>query len=90
MSVRVRLPSYALYAGRPRADTITPSSGPLAGGTPVRIDGYRLADATAVLIGVTTVPFETDGPNGLVCTTPAGSAPGSVQVGVILPAPWAR
>lgn len=65
---------------------ISPSSGPLAGGTQVTISGVNLTTATAVSFGGIMATGLTATPAGaIVVTTPASTVNGSIDVQVITP-----
>ena len=69
----------------PTVTGISPTAGPLAGGTSVTITGTNLAGATAVKFGSTAVTtFSSDTATQIVLTSPAGSA-GTVDVTVVTP-----
>jgi hypothetical protein len=74
------LVSYGLPG--PEVLTVSPTSGPVAGGTTVTITGANLADATAVDFGTTSVThFISDSASQIVLVSPAGT--GTVNVSVV-------
>ncbi len=71
-----------INSAAPTVTAISPTAGPLAGGTSVTITGTNLAGATAVTFGTTTVTtFTSDTDTQIVLNSPAGSA-GPVDVTV--------
>lgn len=77
---------YGADTGLPaRIETITPSSGPAAGGTVVTITGDNMVDATSVTFGGTAgTAFTKVDDNTVRATTPAKPA-GAVAVAVVDP-----
>jgi outer membrane autotransporter protein len=75
------------YTSLPVVTSITPSSGPIAGGQPVTISGQNFANATSVTIGGLAVGTFTVGGGGttISTTTPGPHAPGQVNVVVTTP-----
>ncbi|HEY1742002.1 MAG TPA: chitobiase/beta-hexosaminidase C-terminal domain-containing protein [Granulicella sp.] len=73
------------YASGPAVGSISPSSGPIAGGTPVTINGTNFTGATAVKFGSTAAASFTVVPPGNSITTvsPAGSN-GTVDITVVM------
>ena len=69
------------YTTGPAVTSVNPASGPLAGGTLVRITGANLAGATAVKFGTNTATIKTDAAGSITATAPAGSA-GTVDITV--------
>ncbi|MBS0582880.1 MAG: IPT/TIG domain-containing protein, partial [Proteobacteria bacterium] len=66
----------------PTVTAVTPSAGPLAGGTSVTITGANLAGITAVKFGATNAAsFTVNSATQVTATAPAGSA-GTVDVTV--------
>lgn len=63
---------------------IAPSSGPLEGGTQVRIDGKGLVDGSLIFFASQSVRSTLSG-GSLVARTPPGSGPGPVSVKVVAP-----
>jgi hypothetical protein len=72
------------YFAPPAVTSITPSSGPVAGGTGVTITGANFAGATAVRFGTATASFIVNGAAQITATSPAGTA-GMVDVTVTTP-----
>jgi hypothetical protein len=69
----------------PTVTGISPTAGPLAGGTSVTITGTNLTDAMAVNFGATVVTiFTSDTGTQIVLNSPAGGA-GTVDVTVVTP-----
>ena len=69
----------------PTVTLVTPSSGPLAGGTSLTITGTALTGATAITVGGTAcTSFSVTNATTATCTTPAGTA-GSASVEVTTP-----
>ena len=68
----------------PAVTSISPTTGPSAGGTPVTITGTNLIGATAVKFGTATAPILTNTGTTLTTTSPAGSA-GIVDITVTTP-----
>ena len=67
-----------LSTTRPGVDSISPDSGPVAGGNKVTIYGYGFTDVTSVEFGSTKAKFTIDqasesAPTKLVATVPAGT-----------------
>jgi hypothetical protein len=74
------------YAAAPAVTSISPTSGPLVGGTTVTLTGTGLTGATAVAVGANpATTFAVVNATTLTFTTPAGLA-GAVQVTVTTPA----
>jgi IPT/TIG domain/FG-GAP repeat len=70
------------YVAVPTVTAVSPSAGPLSGGTSVTISGTNFAGATAVEFGSTAATsYATDSSTQITATSPAGSA-GSVDVTV--------
>ncbi|MGZ4342274.1 MAG: beta strand repeat-containing protein [Solirubrobacteraceae bacterium] len=69
------------YANGPTVATISPSSGPTAGGTSVTITGANLANATTVKFGTSVATINSNTATQIVAIAPAGSA-GAVDVTV--------
>ncbi|MEI9982556.1 MAG: IPT/TIG domain-containing protein [Aliidongia sp.] len=73
------------YVPRPTVTGLSPSAGPLAGGTLVTITGTNLSGAGAVSFGSTsTLIFEVDSDTSITATAPSGAA-GKVNVTVTTP-----
>lgn len=66
----------------PRIDSVTPSTGPIAGGTAVVIDGARFTAAHTVRFGDVDVAFEVDDDGQITATAPP-HAEGDVAITVI-------
>ena len=70
------------YIARPAVSALTPSHGPLAGGTSVVITGTGLSGASAVSFGTAAAAsFRVDSATQITAVSPAGSA-GAVDVSV--------
>jgi|GEM_PF-1253211 len=70
----IALPLNA-FADAPSISFVTPSSGPISGGTPITISGTGFAtDTIAVLIGGSSVPASVLNDSSMVATTTASSA----------------
>jgi hypothetical protein len=67
------------YVGAPQISSLSPSSGPTAGGTTVTMHGDFLAGVRRVKIGGKSVGYRILGPHRLTFTTPAHPA-GAVRV----------
>jgi hypothetical protein len=72
------------YVAAPVVSSVTPSSGPTAGGTAAVITGSGFTGATAVTFGGTTATFTVESDTTIDVTTPAGS-PGEADVDVTTP-----
>jgi len=70
------------YLAPPIATSLTPASGPTAGGDTVTINGYGLATAVSVSFGSNTATPTVVSDGQLTVTVPAGTAAGSVEVTV--------
>ena len=68
------------YAVAPRITSITPSSGPLIGGTDITIAGADLAFATQLVIGEAPVSFSYNPDGTISAQTPSGDAYQAVPV----------
>jgi hypothetical protein len=68
------------YIQMPIVTSIDPSSGPLAGGNTVAINGYNLSTATVVSFGANTATPTVINDGQLTVVAPAGSSTGSIQV----------
>ncbi|WP_047307490.1 IPT/TIG domain-containing protein, partial [Rhodopseudomonas palustris] len=62
------------YLAAPTIDTITPNSGPVAGGTSVTITGTDLSGVTGVTVGGVAATLGTNTSTSIAITTPAGTA----------------
>jgi hypothetical protein len=69
----------------PTLTTITPSFGPLIGGTPVTIHGSHLTDATKVLFGDRAGVITMKSPHLIVVNAPSSSVSQPVTVTVVFP-----
>jgi hypothetical protein len=72
------------YAGPPTVTTISPSAGPLGGGTTVTITGTNLLRASAVKFGAASATFTIVSATQINATAPAQSA-GTVDITVTTP-----
>lgn len=69
------------YAGSPSVTSISPTGGPLAGGTIVTITGANLSGATAVSFGATAAAgFTVNSATQITATSPAGTGTVDVRV----------
>ncbi|MCD9823574.1 IPT/TIG domain-containing protein [Bradyrhizobium japonicum] len=69
------------YAGPPSVTSISPTGGPLAGGTIVTITGANLSGATAVTFGATAAAgFTVNSATQITATSPAGTGTVDVRV----------
>lgn len=77
-------PTYTYVApATPTITSLTPSSGPLAGGGTITVQGTNLNSATAILFGTIPAPFFTVlSPTAINVTVPPGLAAGSVPATV--------
>ncbi|MGW2694962.1 IPT/TIG domain-containing protein [Streptomyces sp. NPDC001296] len=76
---------YFFYAATPTLTSVTPSSGPTAGGTSVTLAGTGLVGTTAVNFDATAAPaFTVDSATQITAVTPAHAA-GSAAVTVTTP-----
>ncbi len=70
----------------PTVISVSPSSGPLAGGTVVTITGTNFLGTTAVNFGATSASsFTVNSDTSITATAPAGAAAGAVDVTVTAP-----
>ncbi|WP_456791499.1 IPT/TIG domain-containing protein [Bradyrhizobium sp. USDA 4506] len=76
-------PGRFTYVGAPTATSLSPTSGPEAGGTVVTIAGTNLANASAVTFGTSAARITANSATSLTVTSPAGS--GVVDVTVTTP-----
>lgn len=73
--------------GTPTVASISPNSGPLAGGQSVTLTGTNFTDATAVTIGgVAATDVTVISATSITATTPAGASAGAKSVAVTGPA----
>jgi RHS repeat-associated protein len=79
-----RLATVALTTQQPAVTTISPASGPRAGGTAITITGTGFTGATSVTVGGKTASFRVDSDTSISATTPPGR--GTVDVVVTTPA----
>lgn len=70
------------YVGAPFKSSLGPTSGPLAGGDTITINGVGLATATSVSFGANTATPTVVSDTQLTVTAPAGAAAGPVGVSV--------
>ena len=75
---------FTFTQAAPVVSSVSPSSGPTAGGTTVTIAGTSLAGATSVHFGSGVGAVLSDSPTQIVASSPA-SGPGSVDVTVTTP-----
>ena len=69
----------------PEVATVTPDSGPIAGGTEITVDGQHFLDGASVAVGGATCEVTSiNPPDEIICITPAGNA-GTVDVTVTNP-----
>ena len=73
------------FAGRPTITKISPTSGPVTGGTVVTITGTNLGLATSVFLGDAQVAFTSVSDTSIQLTTPAGENPDSESFAVVSP-----
>ena len=71
-------------AAPPAVSSISPSTGPIAGGTSVTITGSAFTGATAVTFGGTSAAFTVNSATQITATTPAHAA-GGVTIAVTTP-----
>jgi YVTN family beta-propeller protein len=75
------------YLALPMVSAISPTAGPVSGGTPVTITGTNLAGATAVGFGGTAaLGFTIDSATQITATAPAGGAGTVADITVTTPA----
>ncbi|MET4170850.1 hypothetical protein ABIB99_001932 [Bradyrhizobium sp. LA6.1] len=68
------------YAGPPSITSISPTGGPLGGGTIVTITGANLSGATAVTFGATAAGFTVNSATQITATSPAGAGTVDIRV----------
>jgi hypothetical protein len=78
---QLRIPVSATVQPIPRVSSVTPASGPPAGGTQVTIRGEDFTGATAVSFGGAQVAFHLDSDTQITTSSPAGPL-GAVDVRV--------
>ncbi|MHB8452207.1 MAG: beta strand repeat-containing protein, partial [Mycobacteriales bacterium] len=66
----------------PKVTSLSPTTGPVAGGTSVTITGQGFTGATGVKFGTFTASFTIVGDTTITATSPASSQPGTVDVTV--------
>jgi hypothetical protein len=72
------------YQAAPTVTGLSPSSGPVGGGTSVTITGTNFQAATAVKFGATGSPsFTVDSSTSITATAPSSVTPGAVNVTVV-------
>jgi len=76
---------FTYVAVAPTITGISPTSGPLAGGTTVTITGTNLTGATSVKFGTTAAVITTNTATSLVVTSPVRTTAGAVDIEVITP-----
>lgn len=76
--------SFALFGSAPTLQSLSPTSGPTAGGTSVTVTGTALAGATSVTFGSGSGIITARTSTTVTATTPAGTA-GAVDVSVTTP-----
>jgi hypothetical protein len=62
------------YVSPPVITSLSPTSGPTAGGAPVTINGTNLSNVTSVTIGGTAATLGANSATSIAVTTPAGTA----------------
>jgi hypothetical protein len=67
----------------PTITGITPSSGPVGGGTTITITGTNLNGVTALTVGGNPCPFSNNTATSVTCVTPGASGPGAASVVVM-------
>jgi hypothetical protein len=75
-------PVSYFYVGAPFKSSLSTTSGPLAGGNTVTINGTGLSTATSVAFGANTATPTVNSDSSLSVVVPAGAAAGSVSVSV--------
>ncbi|MGB8309252.1 MAG: IPT/TIG domain-containing protein, partial [Methanoregula sp.] len=84
-NVQVSHTISATFVAAPTISSISPTSGPIAGGTSVAITGTSFTGATAVMFGSSqATTFTVNNATSLNATSPAGSA-GTVNITVTTP-----
>ncbi len=77
---------YAIWNGPPTITLVSPSVGPLAGGTTVNVTGTNFTGATSVTInGVNVTSFTVNSSTSITLTTPAGSSIGAKDLVITAP-----
>lgn len=77
-----RLDLTATILGPPTIATVSPTTGPPSGGTPITIVGTEFAHVKEVTIGSASVPFTVVSETSITTTTPAGSAGTTIPLSV--------
>ncbi|MGX1976985.1 IPT/TIG domain-containing protein [Streptomyces kronopolitis] len=72
--------TFTYLATVPVLSTVSPSSGPAAGGTPVTLSGSGFTGATVVRFGSVSAPFTVLSPTQISAQAPAGSGTAQVTV----------
>ena len=72
-----------VYAAAPTVTSISPTAGPLVGGTTVTITGTNLSNATSVKFGVTTATVTANTATSITATSPLANSAGAVDVTVV-------
>ncbi|MEV5486190.1 MULTISPECIES: IPT/TIG domain-containing protein [Streptomyces] len=70
------------YVASPGITSVSPSTGPTAGGTPILIEGTELAFTQSVTIGGVAASFGSVSDTRIVAVTPPAAAPGPADVTV--------
>lgn len=78
----VRFNETATLLTAPTIASVSPGTGPAAGGTAITIGGQEFAQVRSVTIGSTAVPFNVASETSITATAPAGTAGTSVPVTV--------
>ncbi|GAA1013812.1 IPT/TIG domain-containing protein [Streptomyces thermogriseus] len=79
--------TYTPVAVPPTVTSVSPTSGPVTGGTVVTVTGTNFTGATAVRFGaVNATSFTVNSSTQITAVAPPGVAPGSVPVTVVTPA----
>ncbi|MFR9751962.1 IPT/TIG domain-containing protein [Nocardia sp. 004] len=73
------------YAPAPAIDSLSPNSGPAAGGTSVTIAGIGFTDAATVAFGPTSAVFTIDSDTQITAISPANTAGTTVDVFITAP-----
>jgi len=73
-----------MYIAAPAVTGVSPTSGPLSGGSTVTITGSNLANATAIKFGTTPATILTDTAGSITVTPPTGTT-GNVDITVTTP-----
>jgi hypothetical protein len=73
------------YLIQPSVTSVSPTTGPPAGGTTVTIHGTQFTDVSAVHFGSDSASYTIDSPTQITATAPAGSVKTAVDVTVTTP-----